>query len=552
MKAFDIIAHALYDGGVRRIFGLLGDGNMFHVTRFVGECGGEYTGVVHEGSAVSMADAFARVTGTVGVASVTHGPGATNTLTALTEAVRAHTPLVLVTSTTPDVRDHVQEFDLSLLARAAGAGYHRVLKAEHLADDIAWSLKRVASTRHPLVLDLPKDMQFLELDYVPGRYSPTLPASVLPTEESIGRAIGAIRSARRPIVLGGLGARRAEARDDLVALSRQLEAPLMTSLLGNGMFTGEPNHVGMLGNVSSLMARDVIAEADLLITFGASLNQWTSAFSEHLTDHLRIVQVDIDPTAFGRYRQADVEVVGDARRVAQQLTERLRADAVPGTGFDGPALRQKIASYDPRAEFVDTTGPGVVDVRAALVRINELLPSSKVVVADGGRNTRAVWRYLSVEDPYDFVHTSNFGAIGLAVSSAVGAAIGRPGQLTVCLAGDGGSMMTLTEITTAVRDDAPFILIVINDGCYGADWSTLAANGLDPRLSLMDWPDFAGVGRALGGDGAVVTTMDELDDAVHRALESRRPFVIDVHADAAVDPRELGSDGASGREWQDA
>ena len=208
-------------------------------------------------------------------------------------------------------------------------------------------------------------------------------------------------------------------------------------------------------------------------------------------------------------------------------------------GFDAvapdPDLVERLASASPRDEFEDASGADTVDLRTAMVRLDELLPLNRSVVTDAGRFLLGPWRYLHVSDPLCFVHTTNFASIGLGLATAIGASAARPNQPTVAVVGDGGFMMHLGEFTTAVRHCLPLVVVVLNDGSYGAEYTALKHYGFDPGLSLIDWPDFAPVAEAMGGRGATVRTLEDLEALAEVLSEPAGPLLVDVKVDPAVD-----------------
>lgn len=533
MKVYEAVARSLVDAGQDLVFGLLGDGNMQYCARYL-DLGGRFVGAIHEGNALSMADGWARETDRVAVVSVTHGPAVTNTLTALTEAVRARTPVLLLTGDTPERRDFVQHIDLPTAASLAGAGYRRVLRPEHTADDIARTLHHVAVTRVPMVLDIPHALLDQETDYQPSQFGRALPALGAAASDDLDKAAGIMAAARRPIVLAGIGAVRSGARDDLVALAGILGAPLATTLLAKDYFAGVPGNVGVCGTVSHDTAIDAISSADCLVVFGASLNQYTAAHGD-LVRGKAIVHCDAEAAALGRHFPVDAGLVGDARATAAALRAMLEdADVVPRP-FNTADLQERLAERDPRDDFSPASGQGVVDMRTAVIELDRLLPESRSVVTDVGRFMGAPWKYLHVGGGGRFHHTVNFGSIGLGLATSIGAAVANRVGLTVAVAGDGGIAMSYMELATAAREELPLVVVVLNDGCYGAEYTKLAQAGLDPAYSLLQWPNLAEVARSLGCHAVTITHDDDLSKAAKLVADGSLPLVIDVRADPTVD-----------------
>jgi len=529
------VAKALRDFGTDTVFGLMGDANMRFLVDFVG-AGGRFVSAVDEGGAVSMADGYSRVGNRVGVASVTHGPGVANVVTALTEAVRARSALVVVTGDTASRPNHLQRFDLRGVADLTGAEYRRVLRAEDVSRDVAEVLHRVSVTRRPVLLDVPVDLHGEEVeDTSPRRNGGPLRQAFGPDEDALDRALGVVASARRPVVLAGRGAALSGAREDLLELAELIGAPVATTLLSKDLFRGEPFDLGVAGTLGSRVSTETILAADCVIAFGAGLNDYTTAEGSLLADKA-VVRVDVDPHRWECTAQVDVLVVGDARTTARAMVEQLRAVGHRPGGFRSERLAAELAAYDPREEFVDRSGADTLDPRTALIRLDELLPADRVVVTDTGRFVYAPWRYLHVPEPTAFTHTLNFASIGLGIATAIGAAAAAPDRLTVAVVGDGGGMTGMVELVTAVRSGLPLVVVVCNDGAYGMEYRALERAGADPTPSLLSWPDFPAVARAYGADGVTVRTMAELEAAVVRlGAAPQVPFVIEIRTDPTVD-----------------
>lgn len=538
MKVHAVIAKTLRHLGTDTVFGLMGDANMRFLIDFAEAEGGRYISTVDEGGAVSMADGYSRVGNRLGVASVTHGPGVANTVTALTEAVRARSTMIVVTGDTPSRPGHLQQFDLRAVSGLTGAGYHRVLRPEDVADDIAAVTRRVLATRRPVLLDIPVDLHDADAPEPLPRGQARAEHAFAPDPDELDQALGMIATARRPLVLAGRGAALAGARADLVELADLIGAPLATTLLARDLFRGHPYDLGVAGTLGTEISTGTILAADCVVAFGAELNRYTTAEDSLLRDKA-VVRIDIDSERLSQGGPVDAPVLGDARVTARAMTEQLRAAEHRPGSFRGAELAAALAAYNPRTEFTDRSGPATLDLRSAMIRLDELLPPERAVVTDTGRFVYAPWRYLHVPEPIAFAHTLNFASIGLGIATAIGAAAATPERLTVAVVGDGGGMMGMAELITAVRWKLPIVVVVCNDGAYGMEYRHLEKAGADAGPSLLHWPDFSPVARAYGAEAVTVRTMDELETAV-RLLDasSRVPFVIEIKADPAVDVGE--------------
>lgn len=540
MDGRDAIAAALAEHGIDTMFGVLGDGNLFIAESMMRRHGLRYVAATHEANAVCMAEGWGRAAGRLGVATVTHGPGLTNTVTALVEGVKNRTPLLLIAGDTPIAdRDHLQNLDQHAVVVSTGAGFEPVRSLGTLAHDVASAIRRAHAERRPIVLNIPLQLQW-ERDVDPPPAVPVEPvaAATAPDPLALDVAVGILASAARPVVLAGRGAVAADAHDALVALAHRLGAPLATSLLGTGYFAEDPCNLGLFGTLTHAGAQEALASADCVISFGASLNRFTTDEGRLLAGK-RVIQCDIDAARIGSTVPVDAGVVGDARRVAETIVEWLDAADHRPASFRSADLEAKLAAFDPAAAYDDLSRAGAIDPRTFTLRMDGILPRDRTVVVDAGRFMLHALT-LPVPDPRSLITSHGFGAIGLGMSNAIGAAVARPLRPTVLCVGDGGFMMGgLTELHTAVEHNLDLIVLLYNDGSYGAEHVQLWRLDMDPKASLHHWPDFPSVLGALGCD--VVEVADESDfDRAAAAVEGRvpgRPVVIE----AALDPDMVSS-----------
>jgi thiamine pyrophosphate-dependent acetolactate synthase large subunit-like protein len=514
--------------GVDTIFGLIGDGNLYFVDSFIRQQGGRYVPVTHEACAVQAAAGYSRTTGRIGVATVTHGPALTNTLTPLVEAVRASTPLVLIAGDTAVVDKHnLQNIEQRPVILSTGAAFEQVRSPDTFAEDAAWAFRRAELTRGPVVLNVPSDYQWVEVKDSSAAPIPVVRQAVPASDEALDAALGVIASARRPIVLTGRGGTSPTARAAALGLARRVGAPVATTLQARELFRGEPEDLGVFGTLSTPKALDVIGQADCLISLGAALNRWTTA-EQGLLAGKRIVHVDIDAGALNRHVLVDAPVNGDLTAVCGQFVAALDEASIEATGFAAHVIKMP----DEPARKVPVVPAGTLDVSDALRRIDARFPADRSLVIDGGRYFHHAAYNVRTGRPGSYVHSLEYGSIGLGMASAIGAAAAQPDTSVLLICGDGGFMLGgLGEFNTAVRCGLDIVVVVMNDGAYGAEHIQFRNKGLDPGLSTFDWPDFATVARALGGDGYSVRTVADLESALDGVAARTSPVLIDVHLD---------------------
>mgnify|MGYP001040982167 CR=1 FL=1 len=530
---YQSIARATKDHGTKTMFGLMGDANLFIVDSFVRDFGGRFIPAAHEGSTILMASAYAHVTGNIGVATVTHGPALSNCITALTEAVRGHVPLVILAGDTPaDNPRHLQSIDQRELVKVTGAGFEQLRTPATVGKDVARAFYRAQVERRPIVLNMPADYMWQQADYdIEVLDVFTTPGGVA-EGEALDNAIGMIASARRPLILAGGGA--VGAHDQLVKLADRLEAPLATTLQAKGLFNDHPYNIDIFGTLSTPAAYELIAQSDCIICFGTALHDFTTDRGKLMKDK-RIVQIDVDPTAIGGGLHPDAALVADAGLTAETIIFWLDEAEIQPSGFTRE-LDVVVLTAHPTGS--DKTTDGFVNYVHALERLEEALPKDRLLVTDGGRFMTEVWCRISVPNPQSFVGTVNFGAIGLGLQVAIGAGVGAPERPVVLFSGDGGFMMGgINEFNTAVRLGLDLIVIIANDSAYGAEHIQFVDRQMDPSLTEFHWPSFVDIAKSLGGDGYEVRSKDQLDEALVALKNRKGPFLIELRLDPNDVPR---------------
>ncbi|WP_439141585.1 thiamine pyrophosphate-binding protein [Planktotalea sp.] len=528
------IAQSVSDHGIDTLFGLVGDANLFIASHFVSACGGTLVPAAHEGGTVLMALAYTQVTGKVGVATVTQGPGLTNCVTALREGVVGRRPMILLCGDTPVTAPlHMQNIDQREVVKATGAGFELVKSPETASRDVATAFYRARKEKRPIVVNIPSDMMWAEAKHQTVVFA-TPEAPTVITEGSIHEeALGMIASAKRPLILAGAGA--VAAKDNLIALSERLEAPLATTLKGTGLFKGHPNNIGYFGTLSTAGAYDVIGVSDCVIVFGALMHILTTDRGELLKGK-RVIQVNNYTSDVGRFYQPDATLIADAAQTADNFLYWLNEAEVAPSGF-AKELPLHDISVHPKGDPAKST-QGFINLEYALDRLNETLPEDRIMLTDGGRYITEVWCRVNVPDPNSFHMSDNFAAIGQGMQQAIGAAHGAPNRPVVLFMGDGGFMMGgINEFNTAVRTNRDLIVIICNDSAYGAEHIQMLDRKMDPKLTEFDWPSFRDVANSLGGQGVEVTSPEDLETAIEAINARTGPIIVELKLDPNNVPR---------------
>jgi thiamine pyrophosphate-dependent acetolactate synthase large subunit-like protein len=529
--AAEAVGEALRAEGVEDVFTVIGSGN-FVVTQALHAAGASVHHARHENGAICMADAYARVSGRVGVCSVHQGPGLTNTLTGLTEAAKARTPLLVLAGEAPAaaLRSNFR-IDAWGVVERLGAVPERLLSPP----DAVRAYRRAAVERRPVVLLMPLDVQTVPAgadsaatasgSTAPGPIpAPAPPVFIAPgpAPDAVARLADLVAGAERPVIVAGHGAVLADAREPLVALGEATGALLATSARGHGLFAGEPWSVGISGGFASPDAAEALRAADLWLSFGASLTRWTTRDGALIADGARVAQVDLDADALGAHRPVDVGVVGDAALTARALLQAIGDARVGFRGAPPELARWRDEPYDDRG------GEGFIDPRTLSIALDDLLPAERTLVVDSGHFMGWPPMYMSVPDPAGFVFAQAYQSIGLGLGGAIGAAIARPERLTVAALGDGGALMALPELETLARLRLPLLVVVYDDAAYGAEVHHFGPMGMPTELVKFRDADIAAMARACGAAGVTVRAVDDLA-AVGEWLQRRDgPLVADA------------------------
>jgi thiamine pyrophosphate-dependent acetolactate synthase large subunit-like protein len=524
-----LVGRALAELGVGHAFGVVGSGN-FHVTNALRAGGVPYVAARHEGGAATMADAYARTSGRVGVLSVHQGCGLTNALTGITEAAKSRTPMLVLAADTgaAAVRSNFR-IDQDALARAVGAVAERVHSPASALADVVRAYRTAVEQRRTVVLNLPLDVQAAQAPEAGP--VPALPplAPVRPGVDAADALAAAIRAAHRPVFVAGRGARGA--RDELRELAAASGALLAASAVAAGLFAGDPWSLGISGGFATPLAAELISDADLVVGWGCTLNMWTMRHGALIAPDATVVQVDLDADAIGANRPVHLGVLGDVAATAADVRATLGQER---TGYRTPKVAAAIAERGRwRSEpYDDLTGPDGIDPRTLTIALDDLLPAERTVAVDSGNFMGYPSAYLSVPDQYGYCLTQGFQSIGLGLATAIGAALARPDRLPVAALGDGGALMAAAELDTVARLGLPMMVVVYDDRGYGAEVHHFT--GEDHATVVFPDTDIAAIGRGYGFEAVTVNGPADLD-AVARWVAGPRDAPLLVHARIASD-----------------
>ncbi|GAA1326244.1 thiamine pyrophosphate-binding protein [Pseudonocardia xinjiangensis] len=518
-----LVGGVLAELGVGHAFGVVGSGN-FHVTNALRAGGVPFVAARHEGGAATMADAYSRTSGRVGVLSVHQGCGLTNAMTGVAEAAKSRTPMLVLAADTGGaaVRSNFR-IDQDALVGAVGAVAERVHSPSSAVADTVRAYRTAVEQRRTVVLNLPLDVQAAE---APRPWQvPTLPAlaPVRPSATAVAELAALLAAAQRPVFVAGRGARGAG--EELRALAQRCGALLATSAVANGMFHDEPWSLGISGGFASPLAAELITGADLVVGWGCTLNMWTMRHGALIGPGARVVQVDLEADAIGANRPVDLGVLGDVAATASDVL----AVAEQRSGYRTAEVRAAITEHGRwhTVGYDDLSGRDGIDPRTLSIALDELLPAERTVAVDSGNFMGYPSAYLQVPDEHGFCFTQGFQSIGLGLATAVGAALARPDRLAVAALGDGGALMAAAELETVARLGLAMVVAVYDDRGYGAEVHHFT--GEDHTTVAFPDTDIAAIGRGFGFEAVTVRSRDDLK-AVAEWVDGPRtaPLLIDA------------------------
>ncbi|GAA3559419.1 thiamine pyrophosphate-binding protein [Nonomuraea rosea] len=542
MIVAEAVGLALAARGAGTAFGVVGSGN-FHVTNALVAGGVRFVAARHESGAATMADAYARMSGRVGVVSVHQGPGLTNAMTGLAEAAKSRTPLIVLAGEATDVRSNFY-VDQDALAAAVGAVPMRVSDAAGAVEQALEAYRVAVEERRTVLLNLPLDVQAAPFG---GTLDLPAPLPGEPPEADAGELAELLRlleESRRPVFIAGRGAR--DAREELTELAGLAGALLATSAVARGLFRGSPWDLDVSGGFATPLAAELIRDADLVIGWGCALNMWTTRHGSLISPGTKVVKVDLDRSAAGAaFVPVDLGVAGDVATVARSLTAHLTGSP-PGSAFGPAAKGSRSAEVADRIQaegrwravpYDDVSGGGRIDPRTLTIGLDDLLPTERILSIDSGNFMGYPSMFMDVPDEGGFCFTQAFQAIGLGLATAIGAALARPDRLPVAALGDGGALMGIAELETVVRLGLPMVIVVYDDEAYGAEVHHFGPDGHPLETVTFPPADLAAIARGHGLAAVTVTAAADLT-GVAEWLKGPRDRPLLVHAKVT---RERGS-----------
>jgi len=498
--------------------------------------------VRHEQAAVHAADGYARASSKVGVALVTSGPGATNTVTGIASAYLDSIPIVVFTGQVPTAligNDAFQEVDIVGITRPCTKHNYLVKDINQLAYTIHEAFHIARSGRPgPVLVDLPKDV--VQASVVPKfpeaikikSYNPTYHAN----PRQVKRALELMLSARRPVLYTGGGIILSDASEELSQFAHLLQMPVTSTLMGLGGYPGDdPLWMGMLGMHGTYCANMAVSKADLLVGIGARFDDRVTGKLSEFAPHAKIIHVDIDPSSISKNVQVDIPIVGDCRDTLQQFNDLLHEmPARDLTKIRGPWL-ETIASWEKEHPLTYTWSDTTIKPQYVVEKLWELTKGDAYITTEVGQNQMWAAQFYKFKKPRRLMTSGGLGVMGYGFPAAMGVQVAQPEAIVIDIAGDGSIQMNIQELITVVENKLPVKIAILNNSFLGMvrQWQQLF---YERRYSFtpMAAPDFVKLAEAYGAVGLRATKPQEVEPVIKEALNTPRPVIMDFR----VEPEE--------------
>jgi acetolactate synthase-1/2/3 large subunit len=538
VRGADVILRVLEEEGVEVCFGIPGGAILPLYDAIARGTTIRHVLAQHEQGAGHMAEGYARADGRPGVALATSGPGATNLVTPIADAAMDSTPLLCLTG---QVRSDLigtqafQECDIVGVTAPLVKGSWFVEDVEDLADAIRDAYRLAAAGRPgPVLVDVPRDIQEATIAYEAGPRSSArrnrTSASPTAGDGAISAAARAIEGARRPVLYAGGGVIAAEATDELRALAEAARLPVVSTLMGKGAFPeSHPLAFGSPGMHGGRWANMAMQQADLIVAVGARFDDRVTGRADAWAPAAQIVHFDIDPGEVGKIRHADFPVLGELRDALWRTRRALRQPAAT------EAWIAEIGEWRERHPLTYEESPTTLNPQTVVRRLDEWLAEDSDVVWTTGVGQHQMWamQHLRCERPRSFLTSGGHGTMGFGIPAAIGARSARPEATVVCIDGDASFLMTCQELATAVAEELPILVVVLNNSGMGmvVQQQDMFFGGRRSQSHAPPGTDLTLVARGFGAQAFTVKDEEWLRVTVAEALRSGRPTVLDVHVD---------------------
>lgn len=532
MKGSRALLKMLEDKGVKTMFGYPG-GQVIPIFDEILNSSVRHVLVRHEQCAAHMADGFARASGTPGVCLATSGPGATNLVTGVSTAFADSVPMIVLTgqvSTRVLGMGAFQEVDAFSLMMPVTKYNYRVLDLQMLPEAVSrgWDIA-LSGRQGPVHIDLPVDAINSEIDgsLLSRKFDPV---GVCEDLSKLPYAIGLIGKAQRPLIIAGGGVISSNSSPELIQLAELIGAPVIMPLMGLGSIPSDhPLSLGSMGMHGKMCSLNALKEADLIIAVGTRFSDRSHSAHNQMSQRCKVIQIDIDRVEFDKHAQTAVNILADAKKAMQLMISQLKRTAPDKAWAERIREVKKRCSCDNIADAGEPISP-----RRVMAEINRILDDDTIITTDVGQNQMWAMHYLKIQRPRQLISSGGFGTMGFGFPAAMGAKAARPEKKVMAITGDGGLLMVIQELATAVAEDIPVVICLMNNGWLGMvkQWQNLFWNERYSGTALYKSnPDFVKLAESFGAKGIHVERPSEIAKAFKEAFASDKVCIVDIKID---------------------
>ena len=533
----DIVIQSIIDEGVDLVFGYPG-GQVINLYDSLYKYKDKIKHVLtcHEQSAAHAADGYARATGKVGVCIATSGPGATNLVTGIATAYMDSIPLVAITGNVPMNllgKDSFQEVDITGITMPITKHNYIVKDINKLQEVISEAFYIAKEGRPgPVLIDIPKNIQIEKTEYKKKSPWKVERKEFTIKEEKVQRAIEMINDAQKPFIYVGGGAIASGAAKEVLDLAEKINAPICNSLMARGVIpTDHPLYTGMIGMHGTKASNISATKCDLFIALGARFSDRVISNQENLRE-AKIIHIDVDPAEINKNVKVDLSIIGDLKSVL----ERINPKVTPKKNED---WLEKVNYLKGLKAYKEDKGDNLTP-EFFFNTLNKLDPGNLIISTEVGQHQMWAAQYYNFKKPRTLITSGGLGTMGFGFGASIGAQFGKPNCKVINIAGDGSFMMNCQEMATAVSNNLPLVVVVMNNNVLGMvrQWQTLFFDGRYSNTTLNRKTDLVKFAEAFGATGYRVTARSELEDILKKALKADGPVLIDyrIEEDKKVFP----------------
>lgn len=528
-----MVIEALIAEGVDTVFGYPGGAIMNVYDEIYKQDKFHHILTRHEQAAVHAAEGYSKVSGKVGVAMITSGPGFTNAVTGLADAYMDSIPLVVISGQVPMSligTDAFQEIDAVGISRSCTKHNYLVTDAKDLPRVLKEAFYIAASGRPgPVHVDIPKDVtaQIEEFNYDIELDLETYKPNVKGNPRQIKKAMEAIASAKRPLFYLGGGVMNSDAAYEVRELIHKTQIPAVETFMARGTLAHDDKYlIGMLGMHGSYASNMAMSETDLIIALGARFDDRVTGKLSEFAKNAEVIHVDIDPASISKLVNAHYPIVGDVKNVVEEMLSQV--DCIDSSRYE--SWRETIENFDalhPLTYYEDTER---IKPQWVVERVGQLLGDDANISTDVGQHQMWAAQFYPFTRPRQWISSGGLGTMGFGFPAAIGVKAAAPEKVSINFTGDGSILMNIQELMTAVEKKLPVINIVLNNNFLGMvrQWQTLFYDKRHSETDLSMQPDFVKLAESFGGIGYRVSTKEEFDAALQDAVEKNVVAIIDV------------------------